>query len=729
MLKAKSQQIEPKRSEFMDYFLVLRRRKWTVLLCLFGILIPVIIINQLLTPIYEARALIIYEEPKDTMFALDVGQPFYNKSATINLSEQIKSRTLAEQVARTLPNDIIQSFKLPDPIPQDFSQEIFIARQLQKKLIVEGIRGSDILKIKMEADNPSHAKIIVNTYLQRLSDWSLNKKREETSNVRSFVEEQLQIYQENLNQAENELKKFKEDHKLVSLNEASSEILQRVSEAEAAYNEAKTEREALEQRKKFIDQKKTPSFSLSASPSAQKMKKRLEELEVQYSSNRVYGYSENQAEMMTLKEEISNLKQNIVQEIMNVTQRDNLVDPLSQIRSLLQESITLEVNLETIKAREHALKNILKNYDAKLQSLPEQELLLARLIRSRDVNDKIYSVLLEKLQEARITEASKVGDIQIIDSAELPISPVKPNKTRNLIMGFLLGLFAGVGLAFFLNSLDTSLKSQEDVENYMNLTVLAAIPAIEKNGTLNIKKKYKHTKVSYVGKLLFELKKGSPLYDAYSTLQLNFAFINTDNVLKSILITSAVPGEGKTLNAINTALTFSNTNAKTLLIDCDLRRPMVHKVLNYKDEPGLTNVLISKIAMDKAIQEVKGTNLHLLTCGTLPPNPSEILNTQRMRDVLAELKTRYDMIIIDTPPLITVIDTVILSKEVDGVCLVIKSGKTNFDAANKAKQILQNSGAKITGVILNDVNIKNVYGYYKDYYAYNYTNKKKRKWI
>lgn len=728
MLRAQSQPIEPKRSEFLDYFHVLRRRKWTIVLCLLGILVPDLILNQLLTPIYEARALIIYEEPKDTMFALDMGQPFYNKSATVNLSEQIKSRTLAEQVARTLPANVTASFKLPNPIPADFSQELFIARQLQKRLTVEGIRGSDILKIKMEAANPFHAKTIVNTYLQRLTDWSLSKKREETSNVRGFVEEQLKVYQENLDQAENALKQFKEQNKLVSLTEASTEFLQRISEAEVAYNEAKTEREALEQRKKFIDDKKTPSFSLASSPAAQKMKQRLEELEAQYSSYRVNGYSEHQQEMQTIKDEIATMKQNIVQELMSVSQRDKLIDPLSQIRSLLQESITIEVNLETLKARERALRNILKEHESRLQALPEQELRLARLIRSRDVNDKIYSVLLEKLQEARITEASKVGDIKIIDSAELPIAPVKPNKMRNILLGFMLGVALGVGMAFFLDSLDTSLKSQEDVEKYLNLTVLTSIPAISKNGALNIKKRYQHTKVSYIGKLLNEYKKGSLLYDAYSTLQLNFAFINTDNVYQTILITSAVSGEGKTLNAINTALAFSNTTAKTLLIDCDLRRPMAHRILNYKDEPGLTNVLISKIDIANAVQEIIGTNLHFLACGTLPPNPSEILNTQRMRDVLADLKTTYDIIIVDAPPLITVIDSVILSKEVDGVCLVIKSGKTNFDLANKAKQILQNSSAKIIGIILNDVNLKNVYGYYKDYYVYNYPNKKQKRW-
>lgn len=730
MKKTKSQPIEPQHSVFLDYLRLLRRRKWIVLLCLLGIVIPVIIINQLLTPIYEAEALIIYEEPKDTMFALDVGQPFYNKSATLNLAEQIKSRAIANEVARTIPKNIFETFKFPDSKGPNFSQEKFIARLLQKNVTVEGIRGTDILKLKVQANNPEAAKIIANTFLDRILDWNLQKKREETSNVRHFVEEQLKIFQDNLSTAEDQLKKFKEENKIISLDEASNTVLNRISEAELAYNQVKTERGALEQRKRYIDQKVReidPSFSIFYSASARKMKARLDELEGQYSAKRVEGNPENQSEMMALKQEINQLKFKIVQELMKTAQRDNPIDPLSQIRNLYQESITLGVDLETLKAREQTLKTILNDYDSKLEALPEQELKLARFIRSREVNDKIYSMLLEKLQEARITEASKVGDVRIIDPAEQPLSPIKPQKTRNMILGLILGLLVGIGLAFFIESLDTSIKSQEDVEKYMDITVLASIPAMTKNGVLNTKKKYKHTEVSYAGKLLFELQKGSPLYDAYQSLQMNFSFINTDKNLKSIMITSATMGEGKTLNAINTALTFSNTNTKTLLIDCDLRRPMVHKVLNYKGEPGLTNVLISKVPIEEAIQKMKNSNLHLLSCGTIPPNPSELLNTVRMRDVLADLKNVYDMIIIDAPPLIAVIDAIILGKEVDGVCLVIKSGMTGFDAANKAKQLLENSGAKIVGAILNDVNLKNVYGYYKDYYTYYNVDKKKRK--
>ena len=278
MKEIKNNKIEPKNSDFLEYFKVLRRRKWMVILCLIVIVLPVVLFNQLFAPVFEAEAVIIYEEPHDTMFALDMGQPFYNKSAILNLSEQIKSRTIAEEVAKTLPVQVIQTFKFPEPIPPDFSQNKFIARQLQRRISVIGVRGADILKIKLEANNPTVAKIIANIYVDRILEWNLQKKREVTSNIRKFVEDQLIIFQDKLNTAEDSLRIFKESNKMVSLSESATEILSRMTEVEISYNQVRTERLALEQRKRYIDRKNqenASSFSLVSSSLAQQLKQKL----------------------------------------------------------------------------------------------------------------------------------------------------------------------------------------------------------------------------------------------------------------------------------------------------------------------------------------------------------------------------------------------------------------------------------------------------------------------
>jgi len=723
---------QPKHSVFLDYLQVLYQRKWTVIICLLGILIPVILLNYLLTPVYEAEAAIIYEEPQDTMFALDVGQPFYNKSAVINLTEQVKSLSIAIEVAQTLPQEVIQLYEVPKSIPPDFTKEYFIARHLQNNLIISSVRGSDIIRIKIEANDPTAAKVIANTYVERILDWNLRKKRQETSNVRNFIEQQLVVFQDKLNEAEEALKTFKETNKMVSLSDASTEILNRITEIEVNYDEARTERMTLEQRKEYIDHKNkklysTLSLSAISSPYATQLKQKLDELEIERSSYKVKGNNISESDVAALNEKIEQTKEELVNELLGVAQRKNLVDTQSQIRNLLQESITLEVDLETYKVKEEALKKILEDYEGRLKNLPKQELSLARLVRSRDVNNKIYSLLLEKLQEARITEASKVGDIRVVDPAAQPIFPVKPDKIKNMILGFLLGLGLGVGLAFFLDSLDASVKSQEDVEKHTDLAVLASIPIIHTNGPLTIMKKNQHRKHFYQNKLLPGIEKTSSVFDAYRSLQINFAFVNTDKVRKTILLTSAGAGEGKTLTSINMSYIFANSGSNVALIDCDLRRPMVHEILNINQTPGLTDVLVKKLDLSSAVKTLDNTNFSVITSGTLPPNPSEILGSKRMCELLAELKNEYDLLILDGPPIIPVIDSVILGKEVDGVCLVIRSGRTSYDALRKAKQLLENSQIDIIGTILNSVNFKTVYGYYKDYYYYEHKKKKRKK--
>jgi len=717
-------------SVFNDYIKILRQQKWLIVFCLLLIVIPVTIFTYTTPPVYEAGATIIFDEPHDTMFALDLGQSSYNKSALVNLTEQIKSRTLARKVTETLPGEVLKTFKFPEPVPENFSKIDFISQVLQKNIFVSSIRGGDILKITLQASHPKSAAIIANTYLDRLIEWNLNKKREEISNIRSFVENQLIQFKDKLKLAEEALQTFQEKNNLVSLSASSTEILNRSTAAEVAYNQAKAEREALEQRLYYIRQKTRelePTLKLSSkNHNAEQLRQQLFGLERRYSSIQVQS-TEAQDELTSLRQQITDIKQKLIQELLETAQQENLINPLSRIQNMVQESITLEVDLETYKVRERELKKILDDYNVILETLPQKELELARFIREKEVNDNIYSILLEKLEEARINEAGKTGDIEIIDKAIPPNYPIKPKKKVNIALGFILGLAVGIGLAFFLDYLNTSIKSQEDIEKYLKLTVLASIPTIETNGVMNIVKKRTHTKKSYNNKLLFEHDKKSTLYEAFRALQINFGFVNADNNLQNILVTSPTAGDGKTLTSINMALSFITSGKKTLLLDCDMRRPMIHRILNLNKEPGLSEVLINKVKLEDAVQKYADSGLNVISCGILPPNPSELFDTQRMRDLLNDLKNKYDILVLDAPPLIAVTDSLILSNEVDGVCLVIKSGKTRFDAALKARKLLENSKAKIIGSIINDVNFKNVYTYYKDYYYYSQKKSKREK--
>jgi capsular exopolysaccharide synthesis family protein len=707
---------------------MLRRRKWVVVLCLVATFLPAVLLLKILPPQYEAVATIIYEEPRDTMIALDVGQAFYNKSGLINLTELLKSRSLAIETAQALPEQIVQTFKFPNPFAPNFSRAKYIAGRLQANLTIQPVRGSDIIKISMQANDPVVAQVIANTYVERIIDWNLRKKRAEISNVREFVEKQLKVFQDKLNIAEEALQEFKEQNKMISLSEASAEMLKRLTQTETTYDQVKADREALEQRQRSIELKKrelAPSLTITSSPLARQLKQQLIDLEMQYSSHQVNGYSANEKELANLKQRIEQVKEELVQELLQTAQQGNLFDPLSQIRRLLQESVTLEVQLETTRTRERALKKSIADYEAQLTRLPKQEMMLARLIRTRDVDEKIYSMLRQRHEEIGIAEAGKIGDVHVIDSATKPVSPIKPDKKKFLAGGFFLGLALGISLALLLELLDVSLKSQEDVEKYTMLPVLAVIPTIPIHGTNGaLRFKNKNSVRSYSERLLSTLDWNPLIYEAFRSFQINFAFVNADRLFKSILLTSAGMGEGKTLTSLNLTQAFARAGLRTLLIDCDLRRPMVHRILGINGEPGLTNVLINKVEPEQAVLKLESENCFILPCGTLPPNPSEILDSRKMRELLAKLKNEYDLVILDSPPLIAVTDSIVLSNEVDGVCLVIKSGRTSRDAVSKAKRLLENARARVIGAILNDINLKKMHAHYQDYYSYYAKSKK-----
>lgn len=705
MQASTTQNMQPRHSVFIDYYRILRQRKWTLAYCVLGAVILVFLFNTFFPAVYEGEASILYQAPRDSKFALELNQAFYGSSDILNIIEQIKSRTLAENVVTALPPEVLKKLDLPKKLPSGVTPEKYLGESLRKKLDVNLVRGTDILKIKFKANEAGLAQVITNTYIDQMVAWDMERNREEISGIRNFIDRQFSLFQKKLNESEELLRDFKEKNKMISLNEASTEVLQRLTETEFEYNRVKTEREAMQDRLQFIEQKKqkfAPKLALDTNTQTQELKKKILDLELQYAAKQQNGVQPDQPEMVALKKEANILQQSLVQELLNRAQEEHLVDPLSQLRDLLQESVVLEVNLETNKAKEKQLKKILTEYEAELQKLPGQELELARLLRSRDVNNKIYSVLLEKREEARITEAGKVGTIHVIDMAEMPKSPVKPKKMRNFAISLILGLILGVGMAFFIDSLDSSLKTQSDVENLLHLPVLTTIPAIQANGNLAFGKKSPDKGNGYAKKQFFDLNLNSPVSEAFRAFELNFSFINTDQNFKTIMVSSPGVGDGKTLTAINLAEVFAQSGYKTLLLDCDLRRPRINKVLETVQMPGITDVLINKSDLSQAVHPI-AENLSFLPSGTMPPNPSEMLKSAKMKSLLAELARDYDLILIDTPPVLPVIDAMALGAKVDGVCLVVRSGHTSQDAAMRAKQMLEASHTRIIGVILNGV--------------------------
>lgn len=317
---------------------------------------------------------------------------------------------------------------------------------------------------------------------------------------------------------------------------------------------------------------------------------------------------------------------------------------------------------------------------------------------------------LQAMSEAFITESARLftsGKTQIMDKAEVPGSPIKPDKKKNIALAALVGLMVSVGIAFLMEYLDRTIKTEKDIENYINIPLIGVIP-----------------KYVMEGLTITMSKPKAPASEAYKTLRTNIQYSSLDNDINILAVTSAGPGEGKTVTSCNIAVVLAQFGHKVLLVDADMRRPSVHKVFNISNKIGLSNLLIEDLRIEDTGINVM-PNLDILTSGTIPPNPSEVLASHKMTVFLSAMEKKYDSIIIDTPPVIMVTDAQVLATKAEGVMLVVCQGEATIDAVKKAKELLTSVNANVLGAVLNKVEHNGKgYGYY-NYYYYGHDEKKK----
>jgi capsular exopolysaccharide synthesis family protein len=392
---------------------------------------------------------------------------------------------------------------------------------------------------------------------------------------------------------------------------------------------------------------------------------------------------------------------------------------------------SLEEKLKTEYERavrdEEKLKKLLAQAKAEAMTQNQAGIQYNLLKQEVDMNKQLYQDYLNKTNQAEAQKVEQQNNLRIIEAAEVPGSPVSPRRMFTIMVAFLLSAGVGLGLAFFLEYLDNTIKTVEDVSRYAQLPALSVIPAVAGSAARRLSSKGKRALAATTGgsgqeirnSQLVSLDTRSSAAEAYRVLRTSVLLSAAGQPPKTILVTSGQPGEGKTTTAINTAISLSQLGASVLIIDCDLRRPTTHKVLGVDHIQGLSTYLSrSDVKLDDVIQKLSIANLSLLPCGPIPPNPAELIISDRMKDMLKELADRYDHIIIDSPPLINVTDPVILSTMVDGVILVVHGGKSTRDIVRRARQELSTVGAKIFGVVLNNVDLRRE-GYDK-YYYYRY---------
>jgi len=394
--------------------------------------------------------------------------------------------------------------------------------------------------------------------------------------------------------------------------------------------------------------------------------------------------------------------------------RDKMLDILFKKKSDLE--IGLSEKSEYLRPKHPeiiGIKNEISSVDDKIASekskglnVKDKEIQYSMLKRDVETNKHMYESLLKRIKETEVTGELKTTNIRVIDKATVPKSPVKPKKKLNLLIALFVGLMGGGGLAFLFEGLDQSVRTPEDVKNHIKLPALASI-AIPKDDDKGVAPEF-----------ITEKKPRSTISESYRSLRTSIMFTAVEHKRKTLAFTSSGPQEGKTTSAINLAIVMAQAGEKTVLVDADLRKPRIEKAFDMEAEHGLTGILAGRENLDEAIRKTDNNNLDIITCGLIPPNPSELLGSSKMDELLEELENRYDRVIIDTPPVLAVTDAVVLSGKVDGTIVVVKGGDTNRHALLKTKEILESvHSSNLIGVVLNMVETGKGGGHYY-YYQY-----------
>lgn len=729
------------------------REKWTILSFLASTLIITAAVTFLTRPVYESSATVLIDTKSQQSFLtmFDVGGLEAVKNVKNEL-EILNSRSLRNTVAELLQTRRYVDEQETQPIliiqPEDENENTAeslreaIAKRLKDCVRFEVVRGSDAIQVIVQSPSPQEAALLAGTFSQAYQNRNLLTSRTRSRAARQFLEGQLQSRKSTLDETELRVKEYMEARGIGLLDEESKKTIDQLAHLEAQRDgtdiEIETLKKALESYREelaTLEPNVARAIGEADDPYIRLLQEQLAKLEVQRDVTvaKNPGVLERDVNDRTMREiggQITSLRKKLQERtdayVASLAPGElrggGGTDPAVSLSALKFEVIDSQIKLKALKAKKVALQKILGDYEKKFESIPETHIEFARLQRSRLSSEKLYLLVEEKYHEAAITEQSEFGYIDIIDPAFVPKDPVSPRKRLNFAVGALLGIALGFGYVFMKQYFDIRIYMPEDLKKrgYPVLTAVALMDdEIKKlGGKTTIERKG----VVIDAHLISLVNPLSSIAESYRRLRTNIQYAQHEYPIRRILVTSANPSEGKSTTVSNLAITFAQTGKKTILIDTDLRKPNLHNEFKTEKMPGLTEVLYSGAPFETAVRETSLDNLDLLVCGSIPPNPSETLGSSRMKNLVEELMARYDIILFDSPPVLAVTDSVVLTTLADGVVVVTSAGNTRLEAFERTMEILHGVNARVLGVVLNNFDFKRIYGGLMNYkeYAYGY---------
>ncbi|RMH12680.1 MAG: polysaccharide biosynthesis tyrosine autokinase, partial [Gemmatimonadetes bacterium] len=775
-----------------DIWNLLRRNQWLIFLCVLLVTGGAAAYSYFAVPVYESATTIRIEEERANLPVLDILQELSSGSQVETEMEVLRSRTLAEDVVDSLnlqveiiePRGVSRAvlldrlvaerwapegefliepggdaFRITDEetleslgevserLPAALAGVTFTLTEaardyprirvrvlpfdkavtkLQKALSVSRPnRDAGIVTVRYESSDT----LLVHEVPNRLAASFISRrqriqKTEASSTVR-FLEDQIDTLARQLAAAEERLVAFREEGQVVSIEAEANAQVTELARLQADRNAIDAERSALQELMDEIDREATTADPAGPSPYRRLL------------SFPTLLKNQSTSELLRSLTEVENQRSVLLQ------RRTMADDDVQQFTQRIRE---LEAQLRTVATTYlQGLTNQVQSYDqtleqfaAQLEVIPQKQVQLARLEREEKVLSELFTLLQTRLKEAQIAQAVEDASIRVVDPAILPSEPIKPKTVLNIALGLILGMMLGVGLAFTREHMDDTVHTREDlVEATGGAPIMGMIPRIRQRGLRPSKTSAAANGASHLGeRLVAGRDPRNPVSEAYRSLRTNITFSNPDRPPKTIVFTSPLPQDGKSTSAANLAITLAQQGTRVLLVDADLRRGVLNNVFDLPREPGLSDVITGQAKLSEALRVVdlgESGRMHFLPTGTLPPNPAELLGSERMKTLLRHLEEQFDAIILDSAPLTVVTDAAVLGTNAEGVLLVARANVTERGAIRYSVDQLKHVRAPILGVVLNDIDFRrdsrysSSYGRYGYYYQYYYGDNGKKK--
>jgi polysaccharide biosynthesis transport protein len=711
-----------------EYLRVLIKNKWVVIGSLLLVMGVVAISTLRSTPIYEAVGSIAINKMDPVTFNLKDSSSSVDYYDPTDLDTEVrilKSDLLALQVIRQLNLDKQPEFEAKgkpspsslelttDAMQPDSARTSAVLATFKGNLQVALVPNTRIIEVRYRSPDKNIAARVVNTLANTYVEQNFKTRFESTMQASDWLSKQLVDLQIKVETSQEKLVKYQKEHEILGIDEKQNITTAKLDELNRELTTAESVRMEKESIYHLVQTGDSDSIAAAAN--------------VDGASR---GSSANSALLEKLREQQADLKIQVAQ--LN-TQFGPSYPKLAQLNSQLKE-VDAEIQTEIRKVaarlrgdylaavqRESMLRTALEQQKQEANKLNESAIEYSLLKRDVDANRTLSEGLLERLKEAGVTAGLRSNNFRIVDVARVPTSPSGPNLLKNLAFALALGLSTGIGLAFLLESMDNTVRTPEQAQTISALPSLGMIPL----GSRSTREMSGNQKLALASskeavELVTQSRPRSQMAESYRALRTSLLLTFAGGPPTVILITSALPEEGKTTTSVNCAIVLAQKGTRVLLIDADLRRPSIHKTLGMGPKIGLSNVLTGAATLQQAI--IPSTilpELFILPAGTPPPNPAELLASAKMKNVLAELRKQYDHIVIDSPPTLSVTDAVVMSTDADAVVLVIRSGHTTKPALRRARDILLQVNARVCGVLVNAVDLSSP----DYYYHYEYQGK------